>query len=45
MTASSRNSVFYQQFLQLIEDANPDGKTASTEPASDNVIPFPRSTT
>jgi hypothetical protein len=26
MTASSRNSVFYQQFLQLIEDANPDGK-------------------
>ncbi|WP_331744122.1 transposase (plasmid) [Streptomyces sp. NBC_01136] len=26
MTASSRNSVFYQQFLQLIEDANPDGE-------------------
>lgn len=25
MTASSRNSVFYQQFLQLIEDANPAG--------------------
>ncbi|WP_330301713.1 MULTISPECIES: transposase [unclassified Streptomyces] len=26
MTASSRNSVFYQQFLQLLEDANPDGE-------------------
>ncbi|MFG3026917.1 transposase [Streptomyces sp. NPDC048254] len=26
MTASSRNSVFYQQCLQLIEDANPDGE-------------------
>ncbi|MFE5894879.1 transposase [Streptomyces sp. NPDC056462] len=26
MTASSRNSEFYQQFLQLIEDANPDGE-------------------
>ncbi|MEU1510511.1 IS630 family transposase [Kitasatospora sp. NPDC005748] len=25
MTASSRNSVFYQQFLQLVEDANPTG--------------------
>ncbi|MCX5059703.1 transposase [Streptomyces sp. NBC_00452] len=24
MTASSRNSVFYQQFLQQLEDANPD---------------------
>jgi hypothetical protein len=26
MTASSRNSVFYQQFPQLIEDANPAGE-------------------
>jgi hypothetical protein len=26
MTASSRNSVFYQQFLQLVEDANPTGE-------------------
>ncbi|WP_369268641.1 transposase [Streptomyces sp. R11] len=26
MTASSRNSEFYQQFLQLLEDANPDGE-------------------
>ena len=26
MTASSRNSVFYQQFLQQIEDANPTGE-------------------
>ncbi|MGX1548145.1 transposase [Streptomyces adustus] len=26
MTASSRNSVFYQQFLQRIEDANPTGQ-------------------
>ncbi|XDO64511.1 transposase [Streptomyces sp. RLB1-33] len=26
MTASSRNSVFYQQFLQLLEDANPTGE-------------------
>ncbi|MEV5880381.1 transposase [Streptomyces sp. NPDC052101] len=25
MTASSRNSVFHQQFLQLLENANPDG--------------------
>ncbi|MFI9256037.1 IS630 family transposase [Streptomyces sp. NPDC053069] len=25
MTATSRNSVFYQQFLQLVEDANPVG--------------------
>ncbi|MGX1548782.1 hypothetical protein [Streptomyces adustus] len=25
MTASSRNSVFYQQFLQQVEDANPAG--------------------
>ena len=25
MTASSRNSVFYQQFLQLLEEANPAG--------------------
>lgn len=30
MTASSRNSVFYQQFLELIEDANPDGKSGSS---------------
>ncbi len=26
MTASSRNSVFYQQFLQQVEDANPTGQ-------------------
>ncbi|MFF7535393.1 IS630 family transposase [Streptomyces bobili] len=26
MAASSRNSVFYQQFLQLVEDANPNGE-------------------
>ncbi|MFG3055455.1 transposase [Kitasatospora sp. NPDC048239] len=26
MTASSRNSVFYQQFLQVLEDANPTGE-------------------
>ncbi|MFI6088449.1 transposase [Streptomyces sp. NPDC051218] len=26
MTASSRNSVFYQRFLQQVEDANPDGE-------------------
>ncbi|MGX1915903.1 hypothetical protein ACWIID_45045 [Streptomyces phaeochromogenes] len=26
MAASSRNSVFYQQFLQLVEDANPTGE-------------------
>ncbi|WP_447034820.1 transposase [Streptomyces sp. DSM 118878] len=26
MTAPSRNSVFYQQFLHLIEDANPEGE-------------------
>ncbi|MFE2584845.1 hypothetical protein [Streptomyces sp. NPDC059378] len=26
MTASSRNGVFYQQFLQQIEDANPTGQ-------------------
>ncbi|CAM5316227.1 hypothetical protein SANTM175S_09149 [Streptomyces antimycoticus] len=26
MTASSRNSVFYQQFLQQVEDANPTGE-------------------
>ncbi|MFI1766086.1 hypothetical protein ACH41H_29070 [Streptomyces sp. NPDC020800] len=25
MTATSRNSAFYQQFLQLVEDANPAG--------------------
>jgi hypothetical protein len=25
MTATSRNSAFYQQFLQLVEDANPVG--------------------
>ncbi|MEU8990459.1 transposase [Streptomyces sp. NPDC048558] len=26
MTVSSRNSVFYQQFLQQVEDANPTGE-------------------
>ncbi|MFE2537037.1 hypothetical protein [Streptomyces sp. NPDC059371] len=26
MTASFRDSVFYQRFLQLLEDANPDGE-------------------
>ncbi|MDO0929630.1 transposase [Streptomyces sp. TG1A-8] len=26
LTASSRNSVFHQQFLQQVEDANPDGE-------------------
>ena len=26
MTAPSRNSTFYQQFLHLLEDANPDGE-------------------
>ncbi len=25
LTASSRNSVYYQQFLQVVEDANPTG--------------------
>ncbi len=26
MTAPSRNSAFYQQFLQKVEDANPTGE-------------------